>query len=421
MTDPAVGEAGRVGQVSPAMPKRSTRTVKPSAKSMEMERGGNRMPTENAKRTTKRIRRASSTDTEHELSIQVINETIGDVTEKVLLERVLEELKDLKEESVKQQELICKLEQEVVGTKEQLQHVVKQLEAATRTATVSLSPGTGHASYADVARTPPDSLPSNIQSATSGVTTPSIASESLCCTIDVSSVRVEERNRVTPGEIRTAVESEVREEKVSPGWRCRAVTKDLKAPHRIRIVCRDEKEHVMIKRIAEKKLPQSVRVLRDEYYPIKVDGVSRSAVLDDLGKELPCVKDSLNLENDTEVVKVGWLSDRLLKEHGSMVVYLKKASEAARFLREGYFYAGGLSGQTSTFQRRQRPNQCYNCQELADHKAFQCKKPQICGRCAKEGHHHSACTEAIPKCVLCGGPHESFSRSCRKLYPSRNG
>ena len=157
MTDPAVGEAGRVGQVSPAMPKRSTRTVKPSAKSMEMERGGNRMPTENAKRTTKRIRRASSTDTEHELSIQVINETIGDVTEKVLLERVLEELKDLKEESVKQQELICKLEQEVVGTKEQLQHVVKQLEAATRTATVSLSPGTGHESYADVARTLLDS------------------------------------------------------------------------------------------------------------------------------------------------------------------------------------------------------------------------------------------------------------------------
>jgi hypothetical protein len=23
----------------------------------------------------------------------------------------------------------------------------------------------------------------------------------------------------------------------------------------------------------------------------------------------------------------------------------------------------------------------------------------------------------IPKCIPCGGPHESYSRSCRKLYP----
>jgi hypothetical protein len=24
------------------------------------------------------------------------------------------------------------------------------------------------------------------------------------------------------------------------------------------------------------------------------------------------------------------------------------------------------------------------------------------------------------KCVPCGGPHESFSRNCRKLYPSQH-
>lgn len=85
----------------------------------------------------------------------------------MLLEKVLDELKDLKEESIKQRELICKLEQEVVSTKEQLGQVVKQLEATTRTATASPSPGNGHASYADVARTPPDSLPSNIRSPSS--------------------------------------------------------------------------------------------------------------------------------------------------------------------------------------------------------------------------------------------------------------
>ena len=28
--------------------------------------------------------------------------------------------------------------------------------------------------------------------------------------------------------------------------------------------------------------------------------------------------------------------------------------------------------------------------------------------------------EAVVKCVPCGGPHESFSRNCRKLYPSQH-
>ncbi|RFU73654.1 reverse transcriptase [Trichoderma arundinaceum] len=255
MAGSTAGGTGRVGRLSPAMPKRSTRTVKPSVKAMEMNRRDNRMPTDTGKRTTKRIRRASTTDTDYEPSIHVSSETTGGDSERVLLEKVLDELKDLKKESIKQRELICKLEQEVINTKEQFQQVVKQLEATTRTATTSSSPGNGRAS--------------NIRSLSSGATTPENGSESLFCAIDVSNVRVEERRRVTPGEIRAAVESVVREEKESPAWRCRAVTKDLKAPHRIRVVCRDEEEHRMIKRIVGKRLPQSVRILRDEYYPIK--------------------------------------------------------------------------------------------------------------------------------------------------------
>jgi hypothetical protein len=30
------------------------------------------------------------------------------------------------------------------------------------------------------------------------------------------------------------------------------------------------------------------------------------------------------------------------------------------------------------------------------------------------------CQTQVPKCVPCGGPHESFSRSCPKLYPTRH-
>jgi hypothetical protein len=115
MTDPAVGKLRWWG--SPVMPKRSTWMVKPSARAMETDQRDNRMPTHNAKRTTKHIRQVSSIDTVYELSIHVGNETTRSYTEKVLLEKVLDKLKNLKRESVKQQELIFKLEQEVISTK----------------------------------------------------------------------------------------------------------------------------------------------------------------------------------------------------------------------------------------------------------------------------------------------------------------
>ncbi|OJZ79973.1 hypothetical protein ASPFODRAFT_54205 [Aspergillus luchuensis CBS 106.47] len=105
------------------------------------------------------------------------------------------------------------------------------------------------------------------------------------------------------------------------------------------------------------------------------------------------------------------------KAYGSMAVYLAKGSDARRLLADGFFHAGGESGVTSTFEYRPRPMQCYNCQEIG-HKAFQCKNAQKCAKCAAEGHHHSGCDQTIPKCIPCGGPHESYSKHCRKLYPS---
>ena len=54
---------------------------------------------------------------------------------------------------------------------------------------------------------------------------------------------------------------------------------------------------------------------------------------------------------------------------------------------------------TKIFERWERPKHCHNCQEVIDHKTYQCTKPQVCGRCAKDGHHHGECTEAIVKCV----------------------
>ncbi|KAL7903787.1 hypothetical protein GGI35DRAFT_465197 [Trichoderma velutinum] len=129
-------------------------------------------------------------DMDSELTINVRSETAGDVSERKLLSRVLEELKDVKkelkdltEEPIKQQELICKLERERMNTKEQLKQVATQLKATKRTTITPPSPALGQASYADVARPPPDSLPSNIRTPSSGVTTPSVCGTTIAVTM----------------------------------------------------------------------------------------------------------------------------------------------------------------------------------------------------------------------------------------------
>jgi len=276
-------------------------------------------------------------------------------------------------------------------------------------------------SYAEVARTPPTSQPSNMQTLSSFNTTPSNFTNTLYCTIDTSRVEAEVSGQISAGTIRAMVENGMRSKEENATWRCRAVTMDPRNPHRIRIACRDEDEHKTVKQTVEANLVQGARILRDDLYPIRVDSVNRTAVLDETGNIRTGATEALSEENDTQVAKIAWLSNRdIPKAYGSMLVYLNKRSDAQRFLREGFFYAGGESGYTKMFEHRDRPKQCYNCQEVTNHKAYQCNKTKICGKCAKEGHHHSECTETIFKCVPCGGPHESFSRNCRKLYPSQH-
>ena len=276
-------------------------------------------------------------------------------------------------------------------------------------------------SYAEVARTPPSSQPSNVQTLSSFNTPSSSFTNTLYCTVDTSRVEAEASHQVSARAIRTMVENGMRNEQDNAAWRCRAVTLDPKNPHRVRIACRDEAEHKAVKRAVEANLVQGGRILRDDLYPIRVDSVNRTAVLDETGKIRTGATEALSEENNTQVAKIAWLSDKAVpKAYGSMVVYLAKGSDARRFLQEGFFYAGGESGYTKAFERRDRPNQCYNCQEITSHKAYQCTKTQVCGRCAKEGHYKTDCTEAILKCVPCGGPHESFSRNCRILYPSQH-
>ncbi|KAJ6157289.1 hypothetical protein N7497_006174 [Penicillium chrysogenum] len=209
---------------------------------------------------------------------------------------------------------------------------------------------TSSPSYADVARTPPTSYPSNIRTLSTLNTTPTIFTETLYCTIDTSKMTESENERKSAGSIRATIEKEVRTMDDHTHWRCRAVTVSPRDPNRIRIACRDEAEHQLVKKVVEEKIGTGARVLRDELYPLKVDSVKKSAVLDENHDILAGAAAALGEENETTVARITWLSSKgAAKPYGSMVVYLTKGSDARRLLADGYFHVGGESGTTSVF------------------------------------------------------------------------
>jgi hypothetical protein len=96
-----------------------------------------------------------------------------------------------------------------------------------------------------------------------------------------------------------------------------------------------------MKRAAE-KIRAGTRVLHDDLYPIKVDNVKRTAVLDKSDAIRVGAAEAFGEENKTTVAKIAWLSKKdVPKANGSMVVYLTKKSDARRLIAEGFFHAGG--------------------------------------------------------------------------------
>jgi hypothetical protein len=274
--------------------------------------------------------------------------------------------------------------------------------------------------YAAIARTPPDSRPSNLSSPTSAPTLPSRLTDTLYCTVDISRVEEKEKERAGPGSIRDNIEREIRAAEGRESWKCIATTRDPRNHERIRITARNEDELRLIKEAAQKTAKPGTRVMRDQLYPIKIDNANRAAILNQDGTVRPEAAEAFGKENEVNIAKIAWLSRKdIPKAYGSMVIYVTKGSDVTHLLQEQYFHIAGESAYTSVYEPRSGPIQCYKCQRIG-HKAFKCDNPQKCGKCAKEGHHHTECIETIPKCTLCQGPHESFSRNCKILHPSRN-
>ncbi|KAF6527839.1 hypothetical protein HZS61_008141 [Fusarium oxysporum f. sp. conglutinans] len=276
------------------------------------------------------------------------------------LREQMEMTKELKEAVAKQEETVREMGKQMVEIKDQMTEELQRVREQLETIVTNAMDGPQR-SYADVTRLTPF-LPHNDSRTLAAPPNPT---DVLYCTIDVSRLD-EDEARLSAGTIRATVENEVRSELDNPTWRCRAVTKDPKNPHRVRITCRDESEHEIVKRVAETKLAPGARILRDDLYPIRVDNVSRIAVLNERNEVRTEIPEMLGRENDTKVAKVAWLSKRdVPKAYGSMVVYLKKRSEARRFINEGFFVAGGESGTTKA-SRTTKPTNATDHKSVAD-------------------------------------------------------
>ncbi|RFN41629.1 reverse transcriptase [Fusarium flagelliforme] len=307
-----------------------------------------------------------------------------------------EQLKTMREQAARDLEQMREQVMKELGkthaqTAEEMKHMKEQLNmmADNIFSGAQTSP---QPSYADVARTPPTSQPSNVRTLSSMRTTPSSFTDTLFCTIDTSWVSEEDKSKAKVGEVRQAIEEKVRaREGGRQSWRCAAVMKDVRNADRIKVVCRDEAEMQLVREVAEKTVVKGARVPRDQLYPVKVDGANRTAVLDSSGEVLPGAAEALGKENEVTIAKMHWLSDKENgKMYGSMVIYVTKASDARRLLEERYFHLAGESASTNVFERHQGPAQCYNYWETG-HKAFACSKTQRCGKCAETGHRHRDC------------------------------
>ena len=215
--------------------------------------------------------------------------------------------------------------------------------------------------------------------------------------------------------MRKRIEDEVHKGE-DKAFKCRAITRDNRTKQRLRILCRGEEELDVVRRAATTALMEGARVLRDQLYPIKINNVRTDAILQPNGVVKEDALAALNDSNNTQLAKLSWLSSRhVRKAYGSMVVFFTKGSEAARFLRDGFFTVGGESAYARVFEPNTGPPRCYNCQGLG-HKAFSCKEAKRCGKCAQEGHDFNNCQAIEPRCVMCSGSHTVMSRHCSKPY-----
>jgi predicted RecB family nuclease len=136
-------------------------------------------------------------------------------------------MEELKKEQANQLEVLTQtFTQQIEKLKAQVTEMTEKIE--TQLSNIQPLPSASP-SYAEVARTPPSSRPSNVQTLTSMGTIPSTINDTLYYTIDTSRVGEEEKSKAQPGAIRKARRGEC------PSWsrfKSSHTTRIFLTPHR---------------------------------------------------------------------------------------------------------------------------------------------------------------------------------------------
>ncbi|KJZ69647.1 hypothetical protein HIM_10963 [Hirsutella minnesotensis 3608] len=113
----------------------------------------------------------------------------------------------------------------------------------------------------------------------------------------MSPVSESNRNKAQIGQIRQAIEVEMRAKNGQETWKCAAVVREFRNADRVKIVCRDEAELQLVKEAAQKTAVDDSRVMRNQLYPVRVDNANRTAFLDAEGNVLPGTVEALGAGN----------------------------------------------------------------------------------------------------------------------------
>ena len=168
----------------------------------------------------------------------------------------------------------------------------------------------------------------------------------------------------------------------------------------------------------EKAMP-GARIRGEAWFPIKVDGISKSVVLDLSGgpkKLKPEVVTNFAADNskdniDCTAMKAVWISRPSDKVNGSMIVWLKKREAAAYLLRKMTVIFGPTAGFAAPYQAKENNDPCFNCNSYG-HYQFKCTKPAKCGHCSGDHQSRDCMNKNNPKCPACNGPHSIMDRRC---------
>ncbi|EXK77945.1 hypothetical protein FOQG_17351 [Fusarium oxysporum f. sp. raphani 54005] len=133
---------------------------------------------------------------------------------RAMREQTNEQLKSLSEQAAREleqmrEQVMNELRKAQAQTAEETKQVNEQLNMMANSISNRTQPSP-QPTYVDIARTPPTSHPSNTRTLSPTRTTPSSFTDTLFCTIDTSRVSKEDRGKAQVGEVRQAIEEEVR-------------------------------------------------------------------------------------------------------------------------------------------------------------------------------------------------------------------